>query len=50
LNDEVKEDEMDSACSTNGIKEKCIYIIGGKAGRKGLELERGIILRWALDV
>jgi hypothetical protein len=32
-NDQVKEDVMDRACSTNG-EEECIYDIGGKARRK----------------
>jgi hypothetical protein len=32
--DQVKEDDMDRACSTNGGEEECKYDIGGKARRK----------------
>jgi hypothetical protein len=34
LNDQVKEDEIGRACSTNGGEEKCIEDIGEKARRK----------------
>jgi hypothetical protein len=33
-NDQVKEDEMGRACSTNGGEDACIYDIGGKSRRK----------------
>jgi hypothetical protein len=32
-NDQVKEDEMGRACSTNGGEEECMSDIGGKARR-----------------
>jgi hypothetical protein len=31
----MKEDEVGGACSLNGGKEKCVYVIGGKARGKG---------------
>jgi hypothetical protein len=33
-NDQVKEDEIGTACSTNGSEDECIYDIGGKARMK----------------
>jgi hypothetical protein len=33
-NDQVKEDEMGRACSTNREEAECIQDIGGKARRK----------------
>jgi hypothetical protein len=33
-NTQVKEDEMNRACSTNGRGEECIWDTGGKARRK----------------
>jgi hypothetical protein len=41
--DQVKEDEMGRACSTNRGEEECIYDIGGKARRKET------ILKWILE-
>jgi hypothetical protein len=32
--DQIKEDEMGRACSTNGRDEECIQDIGGNARRK----------------
>jgi hypothetical protein len=34
LSDQVKEDDMDRKCSTNGGEEECIEDIGRKARRK----------------
>jgi hypothetical protein len=34
MHNEVKEDEMGRACSTNGGEEECIYDTGVKARRK----------------
>jgi hypothetical protein len=34
MSDQVKEDEMGKACSTNGGDEECIQDVGGKARRK----------------
>jgi hypothetical protein len=33
-NYQVKEDEMDRACSTHGGDEECLEDFGGKAGKK----------------
>jgi hypothetical protein len=33
-NDQVKEDEMGRACSTNGCSGECVEDFGGKAIRK----------------
>jgi hypothetical protein len=30
----VKEDEIGSACSTNGVEEECMWNFGGTARRK----------------
>jgi hypothetical protein len=34
LHDQVKENEVGRACSTNGGEEECIEDIGGKSRRK----------------
>jgi hypothetical protein len=31
IGEQVKEDEMDKTCSSQGRKEKCIYGVGGRA-------------------
>jgi hypothetical protein len=34
MNDQVKEDKMDMACSTDGREEECMSDIGGKTKTK----------------
>jgi hypothetical protein len=34
LNDQLKEDDIGRACSTDGGEEECVWDIGGKARSK----------------